>query len=91
MNKPLKITRIGNSAGIELPKAILAHLEAQVGDTLDVVRTSRGIELSKREFPTEDQMEAAREVMTRRHQAMMALAERIMEEDRAILAELAKS
>lgn len=91
MNKPLKITRIGNSAGVVLPKAVLAHLEADIGDQLTVVRTSRGIELSKREFTTEDQMEAAREVMARRHQAMMALAERIMEEDRAILAELAKS
>ena len=96
MNRPLKITRIGNSAGIVLPKAILAHLEVEIGDTLDVVRTSHGIELARRRVDTADedtadQMAAAREVMERRHKAMMALAERIMDEDRVILAELAKS
>ena len=46
MNKPLKITRIGNSAGIVLPKELLAHLNAEVGGTLSVVTTPRGIELS---------------------------------------------
>jgi antitoxin component of MazEF toxin-antitoxin module len=70
MNKSLKITRIGNSAGIVLPKELLAHLDAE---------------------DAEDQMVVAREVMQNRHRAMMELAERIMEEDRNILAALAKS
>ena len=94
MNKPLKITRIGNSAGVVLPKAILTHLEAGVGDGLIVTRTSRGIELAKMKSPDidiADQMATAQEVMQRRHRAMMALAERIMDEDRNILAALAKS
>lgn len=46
MNTPLKITKIGNSAGIILPKELLAHLGVSVGDTLSVVATPRGFELS---------------------------------------------
>ena len=61
MNKPLKITRIGNSAGIVLPKELLAHLNAEVGGTLSVVTTPRGIELSAAEPDFEAQMAAARE------------------------------
>lgn len=37
------------------------------------------------------QMEVAREVMKRREAALMALADRIMDEDREVLAALAKS
>ena len=46
MNKPLKITRIGNSAEIVLPKEVLAHLNAEIGHYLSFGRTSRGIEVS---------------------------------------------
>ena len=74
MNKPLKITRIGNSAGVVLPKEILAHLNAEVGATLSVVTTPRGIELSAAEPDFEAQMAAAREVMVRRKRALKELA-----------------
>ncbi len=30
MNIPLKITKIGNSAGVILPKEVLAHLNAEM-------------------------------------------------------------
>jgi len=46
MNTTLKITKIGNSAGIILPKEVLAQLGASVGGALSVVFTPRGIELS---------------------------------------------
>jgi putative addiction module antidote len=74
MNKPLKITRIGNSAGVVLPKELLAHLNAEVGGTLSVVATPRGIELSATEPDFEAQMAAAREVMARRKRALRELA-----------------
>lgn len=90
MNATLKITKIGNSAGVVLPKELLAHLGAQVGETLSVVRTSRGIELSKPPADEADQMAVAREIMERRRMALMALAEVIMEEDREILSARAK-
>ena len=58
MNATLKITRIGNSAGIILPKEVLAHLDVDVGATLSVVTTPRGIELSAAEPDFEAQMAA---------------------------------
>ena len=74
MNKPLKITRIGNSAGIVLPKELLAYLDAEVGQVLSVVVTPRGIELSAAEPDFDAQMAAAREVMARRKRALRELA-----------------
>jgi putative addiction module antidote len=74
MNATLKITRIGNSAGVVLPKEVLAHLNAQVGETLSLVTTPRGIELSAAEPDFEAQMAAARAVMARRKRALSELA-----------------
>ncbi|HQA16904.1 MAG TPA: AbrB/MazE/SpoVT family DNA-binding domain-containing protein [Novosphingobium sp.] len=74
MNAPLKITKIGNSAGVILTKELLAHLGAQVGDSLSLVTTPRGIELSAAEPDFEAQMAAAREVMARRKRALRELA-----------------
>lgn len=74
MNTTLKVTKIGNSAGIILPKELLAQLGAEVGGTLSVVTTPRGIELSAEEPDFEAQMAAAREVMARRKRALRELA-----------------
>ncbi|MGH6787958.1 MAG: AbrB/MazE/SpoVT family DNA-binding domain-containing protein [Novosphingobium sp.] len=74
MNAPLKITRIGNSAGVILPKDVLAHLGAQIGDSLSLVATPRGIELAAAEPDFDAQMAAAREVMARRKRALRELA-----------------
>lgn len=74
MNAPLKITKVGNSAGVILPKELLAHLNATVGETLSVVLTPRGIELSPVEPDFDAQMAAAREVMARRKRALRELA-----------------
>ncbi len=74
MNTPLKITKIGNSAGVILPKELLAHLNATAGDSLSVVLTPRGVELSPAEPDFDAQMAAAREVMARRKRALRELA-----------------
>lgn len=74
MNAPLKITKIGNSAGVILPKDVLAHLGAQVGDCLSLVTTPRGIELAAAEPDFDAQMAVAREVMARRKRALRELA-----------------
>jgi len=74
MNAPLKITKIGNSAGVILPKELLAHLHASAGDSLSVVLTPRGIELSAAEPDFDAQMAAARDVMARRKRALRELA-----------------
>jgi putative addiction module antidote len=71
----LKITAIGNSAGVILPKELLARLRVDKGDELYAVETPDGIRLT-----TYDPVFAAQ----------MEVAERIMREDRAILRKLAE-
>lgn len=75
MNMALKITKIGNSAGVVLPKDLLARLRAGVGDTLYVTEAPDGVRITAAD-PT--------------FAEKMAVAERIMREDRDILRELAK-
>ena len=71
----LKITSIGNSAGVLLPKEILTKLRVDKGDVLRVIETENGIELT----PNDPEFDA-----------QMAVAEDIMREDRDILRKLAK-
>jgi hypothetical protein len=46
MNTPLKITKIGNSAGVILPKEVLARLRVGLGDSLYVSEAPDGIRLT---------------------------------------------
>ncbi|HEX8366432.1 MAG TPA: AbrB/MazE/SpoVT family DNA-binding domain-containing protein [Allosphingosinicella sp.] len=70
----LTIKKIGNSAGLILPKDVLAQLGAEVGDTLSVVRTPRGIELAAADPEFDRQMAIARQVMEDHRQALRELA-----------------
>ncbi len=70
----VKITAIGNSAGIILPKEVLALLGVDKGDSLSVVATPNGIELSAYDPTFEEQMKVAREVMARYRNALRELA-----------------
>jgi putative addiction module antidote len=74
MTKPLKIIKIGNSAGVILPKEILARLRVELGDELFLSDTDSGVTLTKNDPDFEAQMKAAREVMTRRRAALRELA-----------------
>lgn len=70
-----KIIPVGNSAGIILPKEILARLNVEKGDTLYIVESPQGIRLIPfdQEFAT--QMETAREVMRENRDVLQRLAE----------------
>jgi putative addiction module antidote len=74
MNKTLKITRIGNSAGIILPKEILEHIDRVIGDDVEVLKTQRGIELLAPDDDFDTQMKIAREIMEKRKRALRELA-----------------
>jgi len=74
MNKPLKIVKIGNSAGVVLPKDLLEELGVEQGDQLTTQKTEDGIELRRYEADFEAQMEVAREVMRKRRSALRQLA-----------------
>ncbi len=71
----LKLTTIGNSTGVVLPKEILQHLRVDRGDTLYVIETPTGIELT----PYDPEFAA-----------QMEIAERVMREDRNVLRKLAE-
>jgi putative addiction module antidote len=70
----LKITAIGNSAGIILPKEVLAQLGVDKGDSLSVVATPNGIELSAYDPTFDEQMKIARDIMARYRNALRELA-----------------
>ena len=72
----LKITTVGNSAGVILPKELLSRLRLDKGDTLYATETPDGIKLTPYDPAFEKQME---------------VAEKIMREDRALLHKLASS
>lgn len=80
MNKPeafakqLKVIRIGNSAGVILPKEELDRLRLGIGDHLSFSQTPDGIALATKDPEFEQQMEAARLVMKRYRNALSELA-----------------
>jgi putative addiction module antidote len=71
----LKITTIGNSAGVVLPKDLLARLRLSKGDELYAVETPDGVRLT---------------VYDPELAAQMEVAERVMREDRQVLRKLAQ-
>lgn len=46
MTEKLKVRQIGNSAGVVLTKEMLSELGVSIGDDLQVLKTSKGIELT---------------------------------------------
>lgn len=71
----LKITTVGNSSGVILPKELLARLRLEKGDELYALETPGGIVLTTYDPELAAQME---------------VAEKIMREDRLVLHKLAQ-
>lgn len=71
----LKITTIGNSAGVILPKDLLARLRLQKGDELYALETPDGIKLTVFDPTLAEQMEVAAQVMRERRTLLRKLAE----------------
>jgi len=74
MNATLKITKVGNSAGVVLPKELLARLRVGIGDTLHVTEAPDGIRISAADPDFAAQMEAAEQIMRRDRNVLRALA-----------------
>jgi putative addiction module antidote len=70
----LKLTQIGNSVGVILPKELLAKLGVGKGDTLYAVETADGLRLTTADPEFEAQMKLAREIMHRRRAVLRELA-----------------
>ena len=70
----LKLTQIGNSVGVILPKEVLARLKLEKGDTVFVTDVTDGIRLTPYSPEFETQMAAARDVMKKRRQVLRELS-----------------
>ena len=71
----LKITTIGNSAGVILPKELLARLRLEKGDELHALETPDGIRLTVYDPTLAEQMEVAEQVMRSRRTLLHKLAQ----------------
>lgn len=59
----LKLTQIGNSVGVILPKEVLARLKLKKGGTVFVTETPDGFALTPYDPALEEQLKAGREFM----------------------------
>ncbi len=75
MHKKLKVTAIGNSTGVILPKELLEKLRVGRGDELMATETPDGIVLSAYDAHFAEQMDVAERVMRRRRNLLKKLGE----------------
>lgn len=71
----LRITTVGNSAGVVLPRELLHRLRVKKGDRLFVLETPRGIELVPYDPEAAIQLDAAEQVMREDRDVLRKLAE----------------
>lgn len=70
----LKVTKIGNSLGVILPKELLASLKLDKGDALWVSESLTGYRMTPYDPDFGEQMEAAREIMKKRRNVLRELS-----------------
>jgi len=70
----LKITQIGNSVGVILPKEILARLHVEKGDVIYITESPDGYRITPHSEDFEAQMKAARAIMKKRRAVLRELA-----------------
>ncbi|MDO8597320.1 MAG: AbrB family transcriptional regulator [Sulfuricaulis sp.] len=70
----LKLTRIGNSLGLILPKEVLARLKLAKGDEIFITEAPEGYRITPHNPAFEAQMKAARKIMKRRRAVLRELA-----------------
>ena len=70
----LKLTQIGNSVGVILPKELLAKLGVGKGDTLYAIDQPDGVKLTVSDPEFEQHMAVARRIMKRRRAVLRELA-----------------
>jgi putative addiction module antidote len=70
----LKLTTVGSSTGVVLPKEVLARLKVEKGDSLFLTDSPDGYRITPYDPEFERQMELARRVMRERRDVLKALA-----------------
>jgi putative addiction module antidote len=71
----LKITQIGNSLGVILPKEALAELNVEKGDELFLTKSPNGLQITAAEDTDAETLERGRAFMKRYRKTFKALAE----------------
>ncbi len=69
-----KLTTVGNSTGLILPKQALAKLRAEKGDEIFLIETPSGYEITAYDPDFERQMKLGKQVMRRYRNALRELA-----------------
>lgn len=75
MVQKLKLTQIGNSVGVVLPKELLAKLRVGKGDSITVTETPNGLQLTPWDETKQSQLEAAERVMRKNRDMLRKLAQ----------------
>ncbi len=70
----LKITQIGNSLGLILPREVLTKLRVEKGDEVYLSETPEGLRITAHNPDFAAQMKAARAIMKKRRNALRELA-----------------
>lgn len=70
----LKVTQVGNSLGLVLPKEAAGRLKVGKGDVVYLTESADGYRLTPYDPSFAVQMDAAREIMKRRRNALRELA-----------------
>ncbi len=70
----LKLTKIGNSIGIILPKEAISRLKVEKGDVVFLTEAPGGYQISPYDPAFEKQMQAAERIMKKRRNVLRALA-----------------
>lgn len=70
----LKVTTIGSSAGVILPKEVLARLKVSKGDSLFLTESPDGFRITPYDSEFEEQMSMARKFMRERRDVLRELA-----------------
>ena len=70
----LKLTQIGNSVGVILPKELLTLLKLEKGDSVFWTESANGVMLTPYDSEFEDQMTEARSIMKKRRNVLRELA-----------------
>jgi len=75
MATKVKVTTVGNSAGIVLPKEILSRLKVSKGDTITLSETPYGFYMTAYDEAFTRKLEATEKVMRNYRDALKKLAE----------------
>jgi putative addiction module antidote len=74
MHFTLKLTQIGNSVGVILPKEVLARMKLEKGDAVFLTESPDGYRISDFDPNFDKQLSLAEEIMKRRRNVLRELA-----------------